>query len=403
VPKFVNATEADLARREPASRPKRCVGESRCRKGVGSPAGFTLIELLVVIAVIGILVSLTLPAVQSAREAARRMQCSNNLKQIGLGLHNYHATFNIFPFTSTSAAGEQICQNGFYSWLAMILPQVEQSSLYEKIDFNRGMSDTCLLPTTSDYKLVRIGSTHPNAAAASTNVPTFLCPSDLAVVGFDAGDAPPAPGSYAANIGWPVGASIPGGGTPTTRHNGFLGLQNPRQRADWHVDRISARDITDGLSNTAAVSERLIQSLVPTTSMFGGEFYARTASTPEALLSYCGGSFGGNRNLARWITYCGSVTVSDTAYSKPHGLAWISGWTLAANTYMHVFPPGERNCHLYGGEDVGANIVTPSSRHIGGMHTLMGDGRVVFLTESIDRKVWWSLGSRNGSEVLELP
>lgn len=366
---------------------------------------FTLVELLVVIAIIGVLVGLLLPAVQAAREAARRMQCANNLKQIGLGLHNYHSVFGIFPMTSTSAVGNGVgCQNGFFSWLAMILPQMEQNPVFESIDFRRGMSNHCSASGATDFTLVRINSNHPNASAAATLISTYICPSDLTSISTDAGDAPPAPGSYAANIGWPMGSFIPGTSSAgITRHNGFLGLQNQQRLVPWHIDRIASRDITDGLSNTAAVSERLIQTLVPTRTFFGTEFYVQTPSTPAGLLSYCGGAAGGSRDLGRWITYCRGVSAPDPAYSKPHGRAWISGWTLAANTYMHVFPPGERNCHLYGGEDTGENIVTPGSRHPGGMHTLMGDGRVVFVTESIDRNIWWAVGSRDGGEVAELP
>lgn len=357
------------------------------------------------IAIIGVLIALVLPAVQAAREAARRMQCANNLKQIGLGLHNYHSAFDQFPFQSTAGApGVSGCQNGFFSWLTMILPQMEQGPLYESIDWRTGMSDRCDQSFSGEYSFVRIPADHPNAAAASTRVETYLCPSDFLTTSLDAGTAGPAPGSYAANVGWPMGSSIPGVGGPLRRHNGFLALRNFKDPVAWHVERISGRDITDGLSNTAAVSERLMQTLTPTQSPFGYDYYAvGPTGRSEAMLSYCAGSAGRERSLDRWITYCESVTAPDPTYSKPHGRAWISGWTFAANTYMHVFPPNERNCHLYGGEATGENIVTASSRHVGGSQTLMADGRVTFIPESIDRTVWWSIGSRNGGETAELP
>lgn len=366
--------------------------------------GFTLVELLVSIAIIGVLVGLLLPAVQAAREAARRMQCGNNLKQIGLGLHNYHSSFRQFPFTSTSVQGSAtVCQSGLLSWLTMILPQVEQGPLFESINFSFGLAGNCNLPSASSHRTVRIDASHPNAAAAATVVSLYICPSDSLTQNADAGTAPPAPGSYAANIGWPIGSSWPGSSNHVSQHNGFMGLNNPRTGVNWHVRDIRDRDFTDGLSNTAAVTERLMQTLTPTVTAWGWETYEIGPSTPQALLSYCGGSTNRFRDLDRWINYCSSVSVPDPTYSKPHGRAWISGWTLAANTYMHVFPPGGRNCHLYGGENTGENIVTASSRHPGGVHTLMGDGRVVFVSNSIDREIWWAIGSRDGGEVMELP
>lgn len=369
-----------------------------------SRMGFTLVELLTVIAIIGILVGLLLPAVQAAREAARRMQCSNNLKQIGLGLHNYHSTYKMFPFSSTSASpgpGGSECQNGFFSWLAMILPQIEQAPLYNQIDFTRGMSSNCSMTGSIGHRSVLIDSSHPNAASASTVVTTYLCPSDVLVRNNELGTASPAPGNYAANIGWPMRSSMPGG-APISSHNGFMGLVNPRSPVAWHQMKIGAHDFTDGLSNTAAVSERLMQTLVPRVESWGWEYYELAPGTPASLLSFCGATTNRTRDLAAWVTFCESVSTPDVVYSKPHGRAWISGWTLAANTYFHVLPPGRRNCHLYGGEHTGENIVTASSRHAGGANTLMGDGSVTFYANGIDQTVWWSIGSRNGAEVASV-
>lgn len=365
-------------------------------------SGFTLVELLVVIAVIGVLVGLLLPAVQAAREAARRMQCGNNLKQLGIALHNYESAHQMFPFTSTSSAGSgSVCGNGFYSWMAMLLPYIEQGPLYDSIDFRQGLTSQCDLPNASSHRDIRLDLPHANALAASTIIPTLVCPSDILVRDEVAGNSSPAPGSYAANIGWPMGSSLPGQ-PPISKHNGFMGLANPRTEIAWHQMNIRHQSMTDGLSNTAAVSERLMQTLTPVRTSWGWKYYEVTPSTPQGLLSYCGATTNRTRNLERWIQFCDGVSEPDPFYSKPHGRAWISGWTLAANTYMHVYPPNRRNCHLYGGENTGENLVSASSRHTGGAQTLMGDGRIVFNSNSIDRVVWWAIGSRDGGEVATL-
>lgn len=363
-----------------------------------SRGAFTLVELLVVIAIIGLLVGLLLPAVHAAREAARRMQCSNNMKQIGLAVQNYHGAHRCVPTTTTgpdtSGGG---CGSGFYSWLAMILPFVEQRNLYDQIDFDRSLSTHCNYPHTGYYLDYVIGPNHPNAEAARTLVGTYLCPSDPAgIVQNHANGEQLAPGSYAANVGWPMLSFGPGSSRPLERQNGVFGLENPSQPDPWQVPRIKFRDITDGLSNTAAVAERKISAAVIVDTPWGGRYV--DPSTDENMQSFCGSTIRG-RSLERWVPYCGSVTHGDPGYIEKHGHAWISGWTFAANTYMHVMPIGERNCHVYGGEGIGNNLVTPGSYHSGGVNVLMADGSVSFRSESIDLQLWWAMGSANGDEV----
>ena len=165
---------------------------------------------------------------------------------------------------------------------------------------------------------------------------------------------------------------------------------NPKRPDAWQDGRVVFASFTDGLSNTVAVSERLISSAVS---------YQDMAGTPVALHSFCGGG-GAIRSLPRWERFCDSVTDPDPMFSKTLGRAWISRWTLVGNTYMHVMPINRRHCHIYGGEDDGTNLVTPGSRHPGGVNALLSDGAVTFVSGSIDQVVWWSVGSRNGGEPV---
>ncbi len=218
--------------------------------------GFTLIELLVVIAIIAILIALLLPAVQQAREAARRTQCKNNLKQIGLAMHNYHDIFNTLPpgyisrFPNVVVSGEQ----GLYSWGAMILPQVEQANLYSVLNVGN-------TPLQTNVGLAA------GLAALQTPQPNFRCPSDTGpvlnnfkstlagapnwynrnVTSTGTNEIPIATSNYLMVAG--TGSSTTPPATPTTSTTPPLGV-------GFQNSRINFRDITDGTSNTIMVGER---------------------------------------------------------------------------------------------------------------------------------------------------
>lgn len=191
--------------------------------------GFTLIELLVVIAIIAVLVSMLLPAVQQAREAARRAQCKNNLKQIGIALHNYHSSHNVFPPGYVAGAVYPATSNG-WGWCAQLLPQLDQGPLYNAINFQ--------LPVENSANLPRL----------STNLPGMLCPSDQTGTGqfsiSDAGGTVLIPAAAASSYAATVGDDACEADALTG--NGVF-YRNSRTRI---------ADIVDGTTNTVLVGER---------------------------------------------------------------------------------------------------------------------------------------------------
>jgi len=206
-------------------------------------AGFTLVELLVVIAIIGILVALLLPAVQAAREAARRMSCSNNLKQIGLALHNYHDTYKTFP----SGWFWTAANNETYAWSVLILPYIEQSNLHDQLDANR----------TTMYQ----GLQGPNSAiiaqAAQSRLPSYMCPSDT-------GFTPPGLVHGDRHFGGGTGTAAAGLGNWLPGVSNYIGVMGHRDVNNANLNSgvlfaqqgVRMADILDGTSNTAAVGER---------------------------------------------------------------------------------------------------------------------------------------------------
>lgn len=349
-------------------------------------SAFTLVELLVVIAIIGLLVAILLPAVQAAREAARKSQCSNHIRQLALGFQNHHASKEYFPESQIGSGepdGHGGCRGGMYSWHARILPYIEESGLHDSINFNMNMADSC---TSGEDGT--ISQLHPNARAAATEVPVFLCPSD-GVTGSNAavmGLSNPASDNFAGNAGWPTKTTGINGDQESSKYNGIVSLRNPARPDLTTLARslVRIRHVSDGLSKTAAISERLIQSAVDRVAILEGD---------QRLQSFH--ITGANRALGQMVKRCSSTaTHADAQHSAYLGRAWISGWSPTGATYRHLKTPNQTNCHFGDSFTTGESIITPSSDHAGGVNVAMADGHVKFVSDDVDAIVWWRMGNR---------
>ena len=236
---------------------------------------------------------------------------------------------------------------------------------------------------------------HPNARAAATEVAVFLCPSDGAT-GTNVvvmGSANPASDNYAANAGWPTSATgIAGQNIPPMKYNGIVTLQNPSRSEQPTLAHspVRVRNVSDGLSKTAAIAERLIQTAVERSAILEGD---------ERLMSFH--ITTGGRSLPQMAERCDSTnTHADAQHSAYLGRAWISGWSPTGATYRHLKPPNTTNCHFGDSFTSGEFIVTPSSYHTGGVNVAMADGHVRFVADDVQPTVWWSMGNRQeGTET----
>jgi prepilin-type N-terminal cleavage/methylation domain-containing protein len=317
--------------------------------------GFTLIELLVVIAIIAVLISLLLPAVQQAREAARRTQCKNNMKQLGLALANYESTYRVYPPGYVSGVGTPDPQTGDsapgWGWLAILLPHVDQANLQQALKWD--------LPCW-----------HPsNSVVVKTSVPMFLCPTATnsgPTVGITDIDLNTLNGAVFARANYVhnVGANDIWSSPPNTDYT------NPATGCNGVMFRNSSvrpADITDGMSNTVFVGERapyladaVWPGVVPGAKHFS---YNQFASS---------GTGGPGINYDNAGSYVGANS-GPSIYESPQ-IIHPPNW------------PGGHTDQMY-------------SQHTGGAHVMLGDGSVRFVSESIDLRLWQSVCSRAGGEV----
>jgi prepilin-type N-terminal cleavage/methylation domain-containing protein/prepilin-type processing-associated H-X9-DG protein len=316
-------------------------------------SAFTLIELLVVIAIIAVLIGLLLPAVQKVREAANRMSCQNNLKQMALAIHSYHDANRTFPMCRSTPQAIGAPSTSF-SVHARILPYVEQDNVFRTINFNV------------------VWNAPDNQLAFGTPIKTYICPSDPNV-----GNVPPgeAVTNYRVNEGSSIFYGVPGYTLPPAV---------PQPNGPFFINKTyRIADITDGTSNTALISEKMIGDFsngiaTEQTDMFG--IFAVPTSQDDA------------------IAQCQAIVWGDLSnqIQSTSGGPWLLG-SRGATTYDHSAPPFAHSCLF---PTVGCYTSPPNSAHTGGMNVALCDGSVRFVARNIALPTWQALGTRNGGEVL---
>ena len=348
--------------------------------------GFTLIELLVVIAIIAVLIGLLLPAVQAAREAARRSQCVNNLKQLGLAVHNYHDVNMVLPMQTLYPTASAESYGWSYGWGLGLLPHLEQTPAYNAFNFSIGIFGNAAGNTFQKG----------NETVMNLRVAGFLCPSD----GAKKMPASPYGGTnYVGNYGGP------GQLAPTGRNGAFSGTIIPN---GWYNDAnlgpVGFESVGDGTSNTALFSERLL-GLVGSPALLASD-----ADWKRAIYKATGPVAGsGPAGALDFINACKALPNTTTSVrSNASGYTWFAGypWHIAVNAYTHVGTPNSRSCT--NSADQGGWLsfsgplgsAPPNSNHPGGVNMGMTDGSVRFIKDTVSPQIFWAIGTRKGGEIL---
>jgi prepilin-type N-terminal cleavage/methylation domain-containing protein len=319
-------------------------------------SAFTLVELLVVIAIVGVLVALLLPAVQAAREAARRASCSNNLRQIGIALHNYHGTYNSFPPSSLLPFGKTAES---FSPQARILPYLEEENLESLIDWNLSYASQ---PTVTQVR-----------------VSTYLCPSEINDKERLDGSLTHYPLNYGINVGtWFVY-------NPKTRGGGD-GLVYPNSRTAFGK-------VTDGTSKTLAFAE--VKAYTPYLRDGGNPSAADEPipATPADVGAY-GGNFKPDSGHTEWVDGRGHQTGFTATFAPNTVVPFSSGWQMF-DVDFNSSREGKTTTKLT------YAVVTSRSHHPGGVQVVMADGSSHFIQDDIETSLWRALSTRAGGEVVE--
>lgn len=297
--------------------------------------GVTVVELLIVVAIAAVLLALLLAAVQQSRASSRRMVCQSHLRQIGIAIANYEATYQYLP---------PGVDPGGYSVHFRLLPFIEKGELYDRFDLSKAYDDP------------------PNASIHAHGVSIFKCPSNLE-------DSPLNVPEYTSYI------ASAGGGNPALQNGLFVNIKR--------YGVLSSSHATDGTSHTAAVTEAVAHPFsAPGTILYGRGVVFKTMSQ-YAIPS----------QLDALIQDC--LSGASTPTHRSLGREWISG-SLAVTRFIHVLPPNSPSCQ--NGSLISHGIYTPSSNHAGGVNVVFGDGAVKFVSDEVGRAVWISVGTRSDGD-----
>ena len=316
--------------------------------------GFTLIELMVVILIIGVLCSLLMPAVATSREAARRSQCLNNLKQLALAAATYESIHGVFPYGVGGGAPPGTGRVPRWSAHSQLLIALEQVNLFNAINFGgvAWMADPVYGP--------------PNQTALATKITVFLCPSDSdwSADPYDLGHA-----NYRGNAGtfpYNLAADSLDG---TGRNDGIF----------WFQSAVRVAAITDGTSTTAFFSERCLG----------------TSASPDPKADY----YLNGPALSTCLNATAGLTSRYAVAHELSGQRWGDG-ALFYTRYNHIFPPNKPSCLLGGTNDYGSEVLTATSRHPGGVNVATVDGAVHFTKDQVNLNLWKGMGTIAAGEVV---